>query len=262
MRPPDAIRRARLQWLMAGQLVNWRDAWHAYATAQPMPPLRFRNGSVLHSRPVDSAGAQFFEIFANGCYRRGLPDTLDGDVVDIGANIGAFTLDAARHFRSATVHAYEPDAQTCEVLQRNVEENGLSSRVRIWNEAVSGAPGTLRLWRGDGSITASAYPPAPASGTGSDVIAVTLQTVVARTSGRVGLLKMDCEGAEAEILETAGTALDAIEYLVAEYHPALVPDVVNRMRQALRPAFDVVVSAERRCADLMWAHRTAASARS
>lgn len=246
---------------MARQLVNWREAWNAYASAQPMPPLHFRNGSMLHSRPIDSAGAQFFEIFANGCYRRGLPETLDGDVIDIGANIGAFTLDAARHFRSATVHAYEPDPHTCQVLQQNVEANGLSSRVRIWNEAVAGAPGTLRLWRGDGSITASAHL-APASGEACDVTAVTLQTVVARTSGRVGLLKMDCEGAEAEILETAGAALDAIEYFVAEYHPALVPDVVPRMQQALRPAFDVVVSSEQRCADLMWAHRTAAGARS
>jgi FkbM family methyltransferase len=256
MRVPDVVRRGRLQWLMAQQLANWREAWLAYISARPMPTLHFRNGSVLHSRPVDSAGLLFFEIFANGCYRRGLPSTLDGDVIDIGANIGAFTLDAARRFRNATVHAYEPDPQTCLVLQRNVEANGLSSRVRIWNEAVAGVPGTLRLWSMDGSIAASAHPVAGAVGHACDVTAVTLQTVVARTSGRVGLLKMDCEGAEADILETAGVALEVIEYFVAEYHPALVPDVVARMRRSLEPAFEVVVTGDRRCADLIRAHRT------
>ena len=66
---------------------------------------------------------------------------------------------------------------------------------------------------------------------------------------------MDCEGTEAEILESAGAALDAVEYFVAEYHPALVPDVVSRMRRSLHPAFDVVVSDSRQCADLIRAHR-------
>ena len=251
---PGSVRRARLQWLMALRLTNWREAWHAYASALPMPPLHFRDGAVLHSRPIDSAGTLFFEIFANGCYRRGLPATLDGDVIDIGANIGAFTLDAARRFKTATVHAYEPDPETCRVLQRNVEANGIWSRVRIWNEAVAGAPGTLRLWSSDGSIAASAHP-GRAFGEARDVTAVTLQTVVERTSGRVGLLKMDCEGAEAEILDSAGAALDAVEYFVAEYHPALVPDVVSRMRRSLQPAFDVVVSDSRQCPDLIRARR-------
>ena len=243
---------------MARQLVNWRDAWAAYSAASPMPPLRFRNGLVFHHGPRDSAGFLFFEIFANGCYRRGLPGALSGDVVDIGANIGAFTLDAATRYPSATVHAYEPDPQTCQVLQRNIEANGLSSRVRIWKEAVAGESGPLRLWRGDGSVVASAHLPASVRGDFCDVPAVTLQTAVARTSGRVAVLKMDCEGAEAEILEAAGAALDAVEYIVAEYHRALVPEVVPRIRRVLEPAFDVTVVEGRRCGSMIRAHRARA----
>jgi FkbM family methyltransferase len=253
---PNVIRRARLQALMARQLDNWREAWSAYSSSAPMPPLRFRNGLVFHSGPGDSAGFLFFEIFVNGCYRRGLPSEPGGDVVDIGANIGAFTLDAASRYPAATVHAYEPDPQTCAVLRRNVEANGLSARVRIWNEAVAGAAGTLRLWRGEGSVVASAHLQASARGEFCDVPAVTLQTVVARTSGRVGVLKMDCEGAEADILEAAGAALDAVDYLVAEYHPVLVPDVVPRIRRALEPSFAVTAEDSRRCGPMIRASRT------
>jgi FkbM family methyltransferase len=253
---PDVVRRTRLRALMARQLLNWREAWGAYSSASPMPTLRFRNGLLFHHGPRDSAGFLFFEIFANGCYRRGLPGTLTGDVVDIGANIGAFTLDAATRYPTATVHAYEPDPETFEVLRRNVEANDLSSRVRIWNEAVAGEPGTLRLWRGDGSVIASAHLPAALRGECRDVPAVTLPALVARTTGRIALLKMDCEGAEADILETAGAALDGVEYIVAEYHRALVPDVVPRIRRVLEPSFDVGVSEGPRCGPMIRARRT------
>lgn len=255
MTVPDVLRRARLQVLMARQLVNWREVWDAYSSGASTPSLRFRNGMVLHQGPRDSGGFLFLEIFANGCYRRGLPPALKGDVVDIGANIGAFTLDAATRYPAATVHAYEPDPETCAVLRRNVEANGLSSRVRVWNEAVAGEAGSLRLWRGEGSVVVSAHLPAARRGEPCDVPAVTLQNVVARLSGRIGVLKLDCEGSEAEILEAAGPALDAVAHIVAEYHAALVPDVVPRIRRVLEPSFDVTVEEGRRCGPMIRAGR-------
>ncbi|HVD92646.1 MAG TPA: FkbM family methyltransferase [Vicinamibacterales bacterium] len=258
---PDVFLRARRQALMARHLVNWREVWSTYSSASPMPPLRFRNGMIIHHANRDSAGLLFFEIFANGCYRSGVPGVLSGDIVDIGANIGAFTLDAAMRYPTATVHAYEPDSCTCETLRQNVEENGLSSRVRIWNEAVAGEAGTLRLWQGEGSVLTSAYLDASARGVFRDVPAVTLETVVARASGRVGLLKMDCEGGEADILEAGGSALDAVDYLVAEYHVALVPDVLPRLRRVLEPSFDVTISDGRPCGSIIRAHRTRAPQR-
>ena len=259
----NTARAMRLQALMARQLVNWRAAWTAYSSSSPMPVLQFRNGLVLHSGPHDAAGFLFLEIFANGCYRRGLPRVLSGEIVDIGANIGAFTLDAAILYPAATVHAYEPDPRAREVLERNVEANALSSRVRIWPEAVAGTAGTLTLWRADGSMESSAHLPDAGRRDSCDVAAVTLPTVVARTSGRVALLKIDCEGAEAEIMENAGPSLDAVDYLVAEYHRALVVDVIPRMRRVLEPSFAVTVSEGQRCGPMIRARRVhAAGARS
>jgi FkbM family methyltransferase len=252
---PGVLRRARLQALMARQLQNWREVWAAYSSGAPVPALRFRNGLVFHSGPGDAAGFLFFEIFANGCYRRGLPAALTGDVVDIGANIGAFTLEAATRYPGSIVHAYEPDPRTCDMLRRNIEANGLASRVRVWNEAVAGEPGTLRLWRGDGSVVVSAHLPAHLRGEPCDVPAVTLQKVLARTAGRIGVLKLDCEGAEAEILEAAGPALDAVDFIVAEYHPSLVPEVVPRIRGALHTSFDVSVEQGQRCGPMIRARR-------
>jgi FkbM family methyltransferase len=216
---------------------------------------------IIHHEGRDGAGALFFEIFANGCYRPGLPARLSGEIVDIGANIGAFTLDVAARYPAALIHAYEPDHETCDTLRRNIKENGLSSRVRIWNEAVAGAAGTLRLWQGEGSMLTSAYLDPSGRRVFRDVPAVTLASVVARASGRVGVLKMDCEGAEAEILEAAGPALDAVDFLVAEYHVPLVPDVLPRLIRALEPSFDITISEGRQCGPLIRARRTRAPQR-
>jgi FkbM family methyltransferase len=249
---PPALRRLRLQLLMARHLVNWREVWAGYTLRSAMPSLRFRNGLVLNHAPGDSPGFLFLEVFANGCYRRGLPRRLAGDVIDIGANIGAFTLEAATRHPAATVHAYEPDPRTFAVLRQNVEANGLSSRVRLWNEAVAGQPGEVTLWRGEGSVLASTQPAAAARGGDScRVPAVTLQTVVGRAARRIGLLKMDAEGAEAEILESAGAPLDRIENIVAEYHDWLVPDVLSRVRRVLGARFDVRVGSGRHASILI-----------
>jgi FkbM family methyltransferase len=251
----DLARRVRLQALMARQLVNWRDAWRTYSSGVAVHRLEFRNGAVLQGGPRDSAGFLFLEIFANGCYRRGLPVPLSGVAIDIGANIGAFTLDMAMRNPDLTIHAYEPDPDAFAMLLRNIEGNRLSQRVRAWNEAVAGRPGTLQIFRGDGSITASAHLPTAARGDACRVPAVTLQTAVQRCGARIALLKMDCEGSEAEILETGVDALDAIDRIVAEYHPALVSDVVPRIRRVLDPAFDVAFSQGRRCGPMLRAFR-------
>lgn len=64
------------------------------------------------------------------------------------------------------------------------------------------------------------------------------------------------EGAEVEILEAAGPALDAVEHIVAEYHRALVPDVVPRIRRVLEPSFDVSIEDASRCGTMIRARRT------
>jgi hypothetical protein len=113
----------------------------------------------------------------------------------------------------------------------------------------------MDLFRGDGSIVASAYLPAAQRGEVRRVAAVTMGTVVERTAGRIALLKLDCEGAEADILEDAGDALAGVDRIVAEYHTWLVPDVVPRLRRVLEAAFDVCVSEGGRCGSMLRAVR-------
>ena len=74
---------------MSIHLANSSDVWQAYTTGAAVPPLVFRNGLTLHHGPADAPVHLFFEVFANGCYRRRIPFPASGIVIDIGANAAA-----------------------------------------------------------------------------------------------------------------------------------------------------------------------------
>ena len=254
----DLARRARLRALVVEHLSNSHDVWRAYRGGDVVPPLRFRNGLVLLHGPGDAPLFLFFEIFANGCYRRHFDGPApDETIVDIGANIGAFTLDCAARFPSARIDAYEPDPRAFDMLTKNVTANRLEDRVRVYAEAVGRAPGVLSLTRGDGSIVATGYPRASETTTGFvDCRMVDLRTVLDRARGLVGVVKVDVEGAEADIIEGGGQAIRSAAQFVGECHEDRVPDVVARCRSAFDAArFAFAISCTRRCGPLFRARR-------
>ncbi|MCA1560689.1 MAG: FkbM family methyltransferase [Acidobacteria bacterium] len=234
---PDSIRRLRLRAMMAQHLVNWREVWSAHDVQALPPPLRFRTGATLHHTPGDAPVFLFFEIFANGCYRRRRPLPVAGRVVDIGANIGAFILDCAFRRPALTFHAYEPNPDSFQTLERNIDANGLRDRVTVFNEAVTGRGGTIALWRGGGSLAAGAFAANTRGETHTiQVPGVPLSTVIDR-AGHTTLLKIDAEGAEADVLESADSrTLERIQVMVGEYHERLVPGVMRRVGAALATA--------------------------
>jgi 31-O-methyltransferase len=82
------------------------------------------------------ARATLHEICDDQLYLQAGVSISAGDVVvDVGANIGVFTLYAAK--QGAQVYAYEPMPPTYAVLQQNVEAHGLGRLVRIRNIGLS-----------------------------------------------------------------------------------------------------------------------------
>ena len=129
-------------------------------------------------------------------------------VVDIGAIIGLFTLWAATSFRGATVHAYEPNSDLWSYTESNISQVGAN----LYREGVSNKSG-----RGSVSCSGeSRLGKCEIASTGG--VAVTaFREVVARMGGEIDLLKLDCEGAEWDILEDS-ESLRAVKHVVMEYH--------------------------------------------
>ncbi len=132
--------------------------------------------------------------------------------VDVGANLGIMTLAAARAVGpKGKVIAFEPFEQTKRLLERTVWANGLGQMVTIHHAAVSDHEGTHEFHVGPTCGHNSLFPlassgiPTPGvkeTGTTVTVNLVRLDQVLSETAP-VHLLKIDAEGAELEVLESA-----------------------------------------------------------
>jgi len=169
-------------------------------------------------------------VIAENCYH--LPDAMTGwRVIDVGANIGCFTVMAAA--RGAQVWVYEPDESNFELLLRNTESTGA-----VLIPAGGGTPGrrTFYLNRANTSGHSFYYNPATASGISLEVSVVSLTDALdAIPKGEADLLKIDCEGAEVEILQQViDGEWQRVRAIAAELHFADIPEIRADLHRQVR----------------------------
>jgi FkbM family methyltransferase len=159
------------------------------------------------------------EIFLKQDYGA-IPD--DSIVLDLGAHIGVFSIYATTTARNVVVYAYEPYPDFCTALRGNVRLNRRDETVHCFSVAVASETGTRELYLGGGQF----FFPSVVGPTKGDHVE---QMVVPCTTLReimevnrlehIDLLKMDCEGAEYEILySTPPSYLARIAEIRMEYH--------------------------------------------
>jgi FkbM family methyltransferase len=122
-------------------------------------------------------------------------------VVDIGANIGYYTLLAARLVGpEGRVHAFEPSPENFALLSRNVDVNGYKNVVLI-PKAVSDRSGTATLRIDRASSGGHSLSNFRGGADSIEVETISLDDYFANGTETVGVLKMDAEGAEVAILD-------------------------------------------------------------
>ncbi len=225
------------------QLKNWRELWprlRRNGVTTEFPTLRFRRGLILRYRPEDVALAQYVEVFRHKIYRQLIHEPRHGAMVDIGANIGAVSLDWATRLPHVRIHSYEPHPRTFAMLKDNVAANHLPERVICYQEAVGRTAGRLTFHTTDISVLTTAYTDHANIATGEFTAStVSLEEVIERCAhdGPVGLVKIDTEGAEADILEGARPqTLRSIRQFVIEYHDMLCEHALARCERVLGDA--------------------------
>jgi FkbM family methyltransferase len=143
-----------------------------------------------------------------------------GVVYDVGANVGFFTVLAARMVgEGGHVLAFEPIAATAQLAHEAALRSGLADRVEVRTEAVGAEAGTARMCSvaagGIWSHMRSVRDPHPLTIEEVDVPLVSLDDVVAAGAPPPDVMKLDVEGAEGDVLRGA-------KRLLAEHRPIVV----------------------------------------
>ena len=133
----------------------------------------------------EAGSEQFFEA----CLRPGMT------VLDLGANLGMYTLRALR--KGCRVFSYEPTPRTCRLLQQNIKVNGFleSGRSHVVAAAVSDTCGNVEFFEIPGMCGHNSIYEEDRETRSITVPTVTLDSQIEEI-GRVDVIKMDIEGAE------------------------------------------------------------------
>ena len=165
-----------------------------------------RDGASLNVRGGTDDRDVIFEQFVEPPYPA---DISRGQVVvDIGAQIGAFTIWAAR--KGARVFAYEPYPPNFAVLEGNVAQNSLEN-VSLSKSAIARIPGPKKLFLpADQTHSGRSSLFSHRGSETIDVEGITLDEVVAsHRLERIDLLNIDSQGAEYEIIYGASPEMIA-----------------------------------------------------
>lgn len=178
----------------------------------------------------------------------------DDIFVDVGANVGLYSIAGARRVPDGRVWAVEADPQNAALLRRHVDLNGVADRVTVIEAAAGDG-------EGDVAFSALGIPQSSVediweSGRGVQrVPLVRLDQVVAETD----VMKIDVEGYEGEVLAGSAALLSDSErrprLILVEVHPELLVRVgwtIDRLRAFLVAHDYLVNDVEARHAQLHW----------
>lgn len=154
----------------------------------------------------------------NGYFSYGMGQFNEGDnVIDIGGHIGTFAIECAIRGK-AHVISFEPEPENYDIFTRNIDANGLKGLVQVRNKAVSNKTGITTLFIDELNPGSHSLNQKYVDHPGVEKIeveTVTLNDITGRMH-KVKYLKLDCEGAEYDILMNSD--LSKIERIVGELH--------------------------------------------
>ena len=173
-------------------------------------------------------------------------------IVDLGANIGLFGAWALGRFPEAQVLAVEADPANAAVHRLAIQANDAAGRWRLVEAFAATTAGAVRFAAGQHATS-------HAAAEGDEALDIESIDVLPELDG-AGLLKIDVEGAEWDLLADPRFPSAAPPVVVLEYHRegAPGPDPEADAERALRLAGLEVVHAARKPqfgAGLVWAFR-------
>lgn len=182
--------------------------------------LRFRDGLNVLCRGGTRDWDVVHELLFAGSYDRAMSHLRNQTgapvVLDLGGNIGLFSLLAAQTHRQAEVYSFEPGPPNFRLFEMNRLANpALTDRIHLSKEAVSGETRTVEWFFDEANPGGSGL-----FATDGQKFTVQLRAFAdAIPTGPIALAKIDIEGAEFELLEkTPPETWNRIKAISLELH--------------------------------------------
>jgi FkbM family methyltransferase len=162
-----------------------------------------------------------------------------GTVIDIGANVGLFSLVMARWVGpTGRIFAFEPAPESLEALRKHIQLNAMVDRIEAIGCAVSDTVGETTFYAhtfsGENSLNLSFGRRVPAA----SAVVVPVNTIDAFCAAHhiePSLIKIDIEGYEIHALHGArNTLIQGRPRVVVEMHPTIWPEIGATRAQAER----------------------------
>ncbi len=161
----------------------------------------------------------FKEIYIEDVYGVCKFKSKDIFIIDIGAHVGIFSLLIAKN-SGAIVLAYEPDIENFKILEKNINENKKFVDVRPFNLSISNRKGNVKVFKSSNNTGGHSIYQTYVDQKYFVSKSITLNQIIKENKiESIDLLKIDCEGAEYEILtKTSKTTLKKIKKIILETH--------------------------------------------
>lgn len=165
-------------------------------------------------------------------------------VIDIGMNIGCASLYFAAKEEVTAVYAFEPSKAVYDkaVFNINMNRNEVREKVHTYNVALGGRSCTEKYLKHDGMLESAGIIKIQTDTLETDEDVIEVQTVKAshmlddifKRHDEKCLLKLDCEGAEYDILEDliSSEAIVKIDTIIMEWHIGKYHELGNLLERA------------------------------
>lgn len=150
----------------------------------------------------------FIDLLLDDCYGCKRISEPVKTVLDIGANVGLFGIAARAVFPDAIIHVYEPNPN----LESYLEEQAKAGRFNYFKEAVGLDNGKVSLDYNEDSVQTRSLNDAA-----GNIPQIAFREAINQLGSSVDLVKMDCEGAEWELLQDT-ESWSRVRHLSMEYH--------------------------------------------
>ena len=158
----------------------------------------------------------------------------DNDVIiDIGAHVGVVSTYLSKANPNCKIYSFEPTLNTFHCLNKNIIKNEIKN-VKIFNMAITSDGRDVIMNMPIGNTGGSSFLYEPSSGFyyKNNIKSLAINTVIedilkTEKTDKIKLLKIDCEGAEYDIIKNIKPELfSKIEHIIGEFH-TLNGDEIN-----------------------------------